>query len=140
MNAAAAALLDRPALLLLLVLSALYWWTARERAKLRRERLERLRERTELLTRLVRAERRLQSRFRRFMSHEGVVRAQQCAFALSWEAGGAGHGVGVLCGAPGAAVTAARYFKDRPRVARVFGTVYPGSATAVRPRCSSWRC
>ena len=128
MNAAVAALLDQPALLLLLLLPALYWWTARERAELRRERAERLRERRELLMRLVSAEGLLQSRFRRIMSREGVVRAEQCAFALSWEAGGGGHGVGVLCGAPGAAVTAARYLKDRPHAAHVFGAVYPGSS------------
>ena len=78
-----------------------------ERERAERERAERERERAELLSLVDSSERRLLSRVGRVLSEEAFVRAHRCVFALSWAKDGAPHGVGVLCGAPGSAVTAA---------------------------------
>lgn len=96
----------------------LFWWTVRERA-------ERQREHAELLSKLESSERRLQSRIGRVLSEEAYVSAHRCVFALSWTAADAAHGVGVLCGSPGFAVTAAHNLKAKPKTARVVGKVYP---------------
>jgi hypothetical protein len=98
------------------------WLAVRDRE---RERAERERERAELLSLVDSSERRLLSRMGRVLSEEAFVRAHRCVFALSWAKDGAPHGVGVLCGAPGSAVTAAHNLAEKPGVTHVFGKVYP---------------
>ena len=94
-----------------------------ERERAERERAER--ERAELFSKVESVEQRMLAQMGRVLSEEAYVHAHRCVFALSWKKGGVPHGVGVLCGAPGIAVSAAHNFTNNPRVKRVFGSVYP---------------
>jgi hypothetical protein len=117
----AAFLLDSKPFTALTAALVVVWQAARERV----ERAEREREREDMLARLESSERRLLGRVGRVLSEEAFLRAHRCVFALSWTRTGAAHGVGVLCGAPGVAVTAAHNLTERRSVTHVFGKVYP---------------
>ena len=101
------------------------WFAVRERVeRVEREHADRERER-DLLSQVESAEQRLLSKMGRVLSEEAFLRAHRCVFALSWAKGGTAHGVGVLCGAPGIAVTAAHNVTSHPGVTRVYGSVHP---------------
>ena len=101
------------------------WFAVRERVeRVEREHADRERERV-LLSKVESAEQRLLSKMGRVLSEEAFLRAHRCVFALSWAKGGTAHGVGILCGAPGIAVTAAHNVTSHPGVTRVYGSVHP---------------